>query len=329
MMTRRRLMAGAAVLAGVPAIGAKADTPLLPGARLRPDRELLVPVPGGRVYVRINGDLQNGKPPIVMLHGGPGSSHWYFLNGTALADQRAVILYDQLDSGRSEWPDNPANWTIDRFVAELEAVRIALAVPRWHVLGASWGGTVALEYGARRPAALAGLILQSPLISTHVWLQDARALKDGMPAATRALLDGCDAPGFAAQADCDAATNAFNARHVRMHAPPLAIAAYKAALPRSFSEGIYNHMWGRAEFTATGTLRDYDGRPLLASLDAGRSLFIAGEHDEARPATIKAFAGMVPGRARFAEIADAAHSVMNDNPLAYLAALRPWLAARD
>lgn len=328
-MTRRTLIAGAAVLAAVPADAAVPGAPLLPGARLQPDRELSVAVPGGRVYVRVNGDPGNGKPPIVMIHGGPGSSHWYFLNGTALADDRAVILYDQLDSGRSEWKDDPANWHVDRFVAELEAVRVALAVPRWHVLGASWGGTIALEYAARRPAALAGLVLQSPLVSTAVWIADARRLKDAMPPAVRDLLDRCDVAGAAPQADCDAATEAFYARHVRRYEPPSQIAAYRAALPRSFSPGIYNAMWGRAEFTATGTLQDYDGRPLLAKLDGKHTLFVAGKFDEARPATVSGFARAVPGGARFEMVPDAAHSVMNDNPAAYVALLRRWLATQD
>ena len=324
-MTRRTLMAGAAAVLAMPAAAA----PLLPGARVRPDRELAVAVPGGKAYVRINGHLKNGKPPIVMLHGGPGSSHWYFLNATALADDRAVILYDQLDSGRSDAKDDPANWHVDRFVAELEAVRAALAVPRWHVLGASWGGTVALEYAARRPAALAGLVLQSPLVSTAAWLADARALKEAMPPAVRDLLDRCDSAGAAPKADCDAATAAFYARHVRMYPPPPEIAAYRDALPRSFSAGIYNAMWGRAEFTATGSLKDYDGRPLLALIDGKRTLFVAGEFDEARPATVAGFARAVPGGAGFEMVPDAAHSVMNDNPAAYVALLRRWLATQD
>ena len=327
MMSRRTVLAGAAAALAVPVL---AETgPQLPGVRIKPDREAMVPVPGGRVYVRINGDLDGPRPPIVMLHGGPGSSHWYFLNATAMAGERAVILYDQLDSGRSETPDDPANWQVARFVEELEAIRTHLKVKRWQVLGASWGGTVALEYAARQPKALAGVVLQSPLVSTEVWLKDARALKDGMPPAIRDLLDGCDTPGFAPKDQCDAATDAFNARHVRMRATPPEIGAYKAALPRSFSPGIYNHMWGRAEFTASGTLKDYDGRPLLARLDGKRSLFVAGEHDEARPATVKALAAMVPGGAAFAEIPAAAHSIMNDNPAGFLAVLGPWLLARD
>jgi proline iminopeptidase/L-proline amide hydrolase len=296
--------------------------------RVAPDREEMVAVPGGRVYVRINGDLAARRAPIVLLHGGPGSSHWYFLAATALAYERAVILYDQLDSGRSDTPDDPANWVVPRFVAELEAIRAHLAIARWHVLGASWGGTVALEYGAAHGDRLASLVLQSPLVSTADWLADARRLKAAMPEPTRTLLDRCDTPGAAPQAACDAATEAFETRHVIRRPADPAAKAYRDALPRRFSSGIYNHMWGRAEFTATGTLKDYDGRPLLKRLDGRRTLFVAGEHDEATPATVARFARAVPG-ARFAEVPDAAHVIMNDNPVAYLTLLRHWLREHD
>lgn len=302
--------------------------PLPPAVQVKPDREAMVPVEGGRVYVRVNGKLESGKPPIVFVHGGPGSAHWYFLNATVLADDRAVILYDQLDSGRSDHPGYPENWTVARFVSELDAIRNALGIKRWHVLGASWGGTVALEYAAQRPPALASVILQSPLISTDIWLRDAKHLKDAMPAPIRRLLYECDTPGMHSQASCDAATDAFYKRHVHLMDPAPAIAAYKAALPRSFSADVYNHMWGRAEFTATGVLKDYDGRALLTKLDGRRTLFVAGEHDEAIPATVNGFAKSVPG-AVFHEIPRAAHTIMNDNPAAYLAVLRPWLAAHD
>ncbi len=326
MLSRRMFVGtGAACLA---MRGEAATGSLLPAAQIKPDREVMVPVQGGRVYVRINGDVGNGRPPIVFLHGGPGSAHWYFLNATALANDRAVILYDQLDSGRSDHPGDPANWTVARFVSELDAIRTALGVKRWHVLGASWGGTVALEYAALRPPALASVILQSPLVSTEIWLRDAKRLKDAMPAPIRKLLYECDTQGAHSQAECNAATDAFYNRHVHLMDPPPAIAAYKAALPRSFSADVYNHLWGRAEFTASGVLKDYDGRPLLGKLDGRRTLFVAGEHDEAIPATVDGFAKSVPG-ATFREIPHAAHTIMNDNPAAFLAVLRPWLAAHD
>lgn len=317
-----------AIIPDTAAPATAAPGPLAPGIRIRPQREAMIDAPGGRVYARIDGDLSGPRAPIVFLHGGPGSAHWYFLNGTALADERGVILYDQLDSGRSDQPGDADNWTVPRFVAELEAVRAALGIARWHVLGSSWGGTIALEYAARRPAELASVIIQSPLISTALWLRDAQRLRARLPAAVRKTLAACDVPGSLPADQCDAAKEIFYRRFVNLVEPAPEIAAYKAALPRSFSENIYHHMWGWAEFSASGTLKDYDGTPLLGKLDGARTLFVAGEHDEAMPRTIAGFARRVPG-ATFAEVPGAAHSIMNDNPLAYLDLLRPWLAAHD
>jgi L-proline amide hydrolase len=324
-LTRRTMIGATAAAAAMPSRAATAA--LAAGARLEPDRETMIAVPGGRAYVRVNGDLEAKRPPIVLLHGGPGASHWYFLNATALADERAVILYDQLDSGRSDHPGTPDNWTVPRFVEEVEAVRRGLGVERWHVLGSSWGGTIVLEHAARRPASLASAVIQSPLVSTELWLRDANRLKDAMPDRVRRLLYACDTPGAAPPADCDAATEAFYRRHVRRYEPPAAIADYRAALPRSFSPDVYNHMWGRAEFTASGLLRTYDGRPLLRRLDGRRTLFVAGEHDEALPATVAGFA--TTAGAAFEVVPDAAHAIMSDNPEAYLTLLRRWLAAHD
>lgn len=324
-ITRRTMLGASAAAVAMPS--AAAIGPLLPQASLRPDHEAMIEVPGGRVYARVNGDLAGRRPPVVLVHGGPGSSHWYFLNATALADERAVILYDQLDCGRSDHPGDPKNWTVPRFLEELDTVRRALGVERWHVLGASWGGTLALEYAAQQPNPLASAILQSPLVSTEVWLRDARRLIDTLPPETRRLLVACDTPGAVPKEACDAATEAFYARYVRLAEPPPEVAAYRAALPRSFSPDIYNHLWGRAEFTATGTLKDYDGRPLLKRLDGRRTLFVCGEHDEALPATVADFARTA--RAEFRTVPNAAHVIFNDNPAAYLAILRPWLAAHD
>lgn len=259
----------------------------------------------------------------------PGSTHTGLINATALAADRTVILYDQLDCGRSEAPGNAENWQIPRFLAELEAIRLALRIARWHVMGSSWGGTLALEYAARRPAALVGLILQSPLISTAIWLQDAAILKAAQPPEIQRLLDACDTPGSAPQIECDTATAAFYASHVRRHDVPPANAAYAQTVRKSSDNRIYEAMWGHAEFTASGSLSSYDGSPLLASLDGQRTLFLAGTHDEARPATINAFAARVPGGAAFREIPDAAHTIWNDNPRALISVLRPWLAARE
>ena len=55
-----------------------------------------------RTWYRITGDLEGAKPPIVILHGGPGCTHDYVDSFKGLAqDGRAVVHYDQLGNGRS------------------------------------------------------------------------------------------------------------------------------------------------------------------------------------------------------------------------------------
>ena len=66
---------------------------------------------------------------MLCAHGGPGGSDSYFLPSLQMADERAVILYDQLDSGLSDHPNDPANWTVERFVSEVDAIRAALICP--------------------------------------------------------------------------------------------------------------------------------------------------------------------------------------------------------
>ena len=293
-----------------------------------PDRELMVPGPGGRLYVRVNGNPAGPRPPIVMIHGGPGGTHAAFLDALPLADERAVILYDQLDSGRSDHPNNPANWTVQRFTDEVDAVRRALGLRRWHVLGHSWGGTIALEYGARRPPELAGLVLASPLISTRSWIADANALRRQLPPQVQATLNTCDPPRPITFA-CEQATNVFymnfNGRVPRSEA----YAAYVQAHPElQLNRRLYETMWGSSEFVATGTLRDYNGEPLLAKLDGPHTLFIDGQYDEARPVTLGAFAQRVPG-AEFGVVPGAAHGFFRDRPEEALGTLRPWLRRQD
>lgn len=323
-MNRRALLMGLA--AGVVAPSALAQP--LP-IRFKPDRELMVPVEGGQIYVRVNGDLHGPRAPLIYMHGGPGSGHTGQLPLTAMADQRAIILYDQLDSGRSDAPRDPKNWRVSRFVDELDHIRDALGVKRWHVGGGSWGGTLALEYGARRLPEVRSLIIQSPLVSTRAWIADADRLRSQLPPGTRDTLAACDTPKRPEAALCDAATEEYYAEHVRRSkGRDPAIAAYVASQPRRAGRVIYETMWGRSEFSASGSLKDYDGEPLLAKLDGRKTLFVCGEYDEATPQTVAGFARRVPG-ATFEEVKGAAHSILGDQPAAYISLLRDWCAKHD
>lgn len=294
----------------------------------RPDRERMVAVEGGRIYVRQNGVVSAARPPLLLIHGGPGGTHAGQLPFLRLAGERAVILYDQLDSGRSDAPNDPRNWRVARFVDEVDAIRRAFGLERLHVYGGSWGGTIALEYAARRPAGLSSIVLQSPLVSTRRWLADANALRATLPADAQAMLTRCEGAAPPPAERCRAADEAFNSRFLRREPVPPAIEAYRRGLPSAHNDRIYQGMWGRTEFVSTGLLRDYDGEPLLARLDGRRTLFVTGQHDEARPETVADFARQVPG-AEFAVVPGASHSISVDRPDELVMIVERWLARID
>ena len=104
-----------------------------------------MPYLGYQTYYRIVGESRDGKNPLVLLHGGPGSTHNYFELLDALAEEgRALIMYDQLGCGRSATGSHPELWNMETWKGELEALRQYLGLDRIHLLGQSFGGMLAL-----------------------------------------------------------------------------------------------------------------------------------------------------------------------------------------
>ena len=165
-LDRRSLIGGLAGLAAAPLFAEDSPPGSAPAKRRVsavtacpvPAVEMRVPTMGGNLYARGNGPLGDGPAPVLFLHGGPGGSHLGMVGALPLADTRGVILYDQLDCGLSDRPGDRSGWNVDRFVSEIDSMRRAFNLDRFHLSGTSWGGTLALEYAARRPEGL-----ESPL----------------------------------------------------------------------------------------------------------------------------------------------------------------------
>ena len=279
-------------------------------------------VPGGRVWYRRMG----GGPglPILAVHGGPGGTSCGFAALAPLATDRPVYYYDQLGSGRSDHPADTTLWTVARFVDELEAVRRGLGLDSLVLLGHSWGGALVAEYllTAPRPA-VRGVILSSPLLSTPRWIADANALRAAMPAPLRDALDRHEADGTTDHPDYRAATDSFYARHVAR----IKVPRDPSCAGVTSNDTIYRQMWGPTEFRSTGSLRTWDRSADLARIGMP-ALLVSGEFDEARPATLAAFAATMP-RARVVTIPGAAHGTYREQPAAYQTAVRAFLREVD
>ena len=146
-----------------------------------------------------------------------------------------------------------------------------------------------------------------------------------MPPAVQAEIARCDT---GPSRECTDGTDTFYRNFNGREPAKSAAIAYAGVHPNGFNPKIYNAMWGSSEFVSTGSLKDYDGEPLLAKLDGKRTLFLGGQYDEARPTTLAGFAARVPG-AEFATIPGSAHGIFADRPQETVALIRAWLARQD
>ena len=104
---------------------------------------------------------------VVFLPTSPGIDHPYKGHiGPALAEVAQVIYLDTRGSGRSDW-GAPEEWTLDTWVADLEAFCDALELERPALLGTAVGGLIALQYAARHPDRVERLVLAS-VAARHV-----------------------------------------------------------------------------------------------------------------------------------------------------------------
>jgi proline iminopeptidase len=281
--------------------------PMSEPARPRP-QEGFVGVEGGRIWYHVAGD--GPAIPLLLVHGGPGGRSCYMAALQWLGSERRVIFYDQLGTGRSEWPKDTTLWQLPRFVAEIDSIRQALQLREVYLYGHSWGGAIVLEYLLTRPhSGVRAAILASPLLSTPRWLADARLLRAQLPSELQRVLSVHEAAGTVDAPEYLAATDSFYARFLTRRTPP--VRHPECAGVRQNAE-IYSQMWGPTEFYVTGNLRSYDRIGQLHELRLP-VLLLAGEFDEARPETVREFARLIPG-ARFELVEGAAHSITLDQP---------------
>jgi pimeloyl-ACP methyl ester carboxylesterase len=96
-------------------------------------------------------------PPLVFVHGAAEDSRIWGPQLDALADEFTVVAWDEPGAGRSS--DVPAGFGIADYAKCLGALIDALELGPAHVVGLSWGGTLALELYRHRPELVATLIL--------------------------------------------------------------------------------------------------------------------------------------------------------------------------
>ncbi len=287
-----------------------------------PPKEGFVEVKGGKIWYRIDGE--GDKTPVLLLHGGPGSSSFYLEPLKELSQDRPVIFLDQLGCGRSTRITDTTLMTIEQNVEQLEQVRKALKLDKFYLYGHSWGTMLGMDYYIKYPKGIQGLIFSSPLFSTKIWTDDADTLIKTLPEATQKTIRESERQKNYANEAYKEAMEVYYKAYVRRSDKSK---SQQDTAAKFFGENVYNFMWGPSEFTATGNLLNYNRLKDLPKITVP-TLLTAGEYDEARPSSVRYYTSLIPG-GQFKEIPQAAHSTMMDNPKEYIGVLREFLRKMD
>ena len=253
---------------------------------------------GHRTWYRIVGELDPEAlhAPVMICHGGPGATHHYVAPIAELhRSGRACVLYDQLGNGNSDHlPDaDPSFWTTQLFKDELAALVDHLGIAgRYHVLGQSWGGMLAMDHALDQPPGLLSVVAADSPADADAFARGAVALLDTLPPDTKATILRHEEAGTTDDPEYAAAVQEFYTRYVCRLDP------WPDALVESFDAmeadpTVYATLNGPSEFTVVGALREWDITDRLGEIDVPL-LLISGEYDEVRPEVVRVIDENVP-----------------------------------
>lgn len=291
-----------------------------------------VPFGSFTTWARLTTSQGAGKtrPPLVVLHGGPGLPHDYCLPMTALCgDGRPVIHYDQVGCGRSgHMPDRPkALWSVDLFVEELRNLVDYFGLTEgFHILGHSWGGMFGPEFLLRYPQGVRSMTLSNAPASMPLWTEGTKTLLSGLPAEIQAAIHEHEAAGTTDSDAYQEAVAFFYRRHLCRLAPlpePLA----SSVRLQADDPTVYQTMIGPNEFTVVGTLKDWSVVDRLHRI-AVPTLVLAGEFDEATPTSWQPFIAHLP-HVEHHLFAGASHTPHLETPEEYFKVVGDFLRKHD
>jgi proline iminopeptidase len=265
-----------------------------------------------------DGPALREKPTLILLHGGPGMDHSsYKPRFSQLADIAQVVFLDHRGNGRSD-PGSRETWTLAQWGDDVRAFCEALGIERPIVLGASFGGMVALAYATRHPAHPLKLILVSTEAAGSTHLAERVALFD--------RLGGPEAGALARRRFIEGQVDAAMLQAWIRVAFPVYTRTPRdpAAVQRAILRPEVN-LW----FTRPGGEgRTFDFFPMLQRV-ACPTLVLGGEEDPMIPIICQEdIAAALPAHlVRFERFPGCGHGVVHDAPERAMAVIRDFIGS--
>jgi proline iminopeptidase len=288
------------------------------------------PVGAYRVWTKRIGN--NPDLRVLLLHGGPGATHEYLEACDSYLPAAGIeyYYYDQLGSAFSDQPDDDSLWELDRFVDEVEQVRLALGLERdnFVLYGQSWGGILAIEYALAHPDALKGLVISNMMSDVPAYNAYARDVL--MPAMDQDALREIQALESAGEIENPRFMALLNEHYYVDHLLRMPLEDWPNPVQRSFAAinpAVYISMQGPSELgiSQDAKLSEWSRFDDLASIDVP-ALVIGARYDTMDPAHMEAMAARLP-RGNYLYCPDGSHMPMYDDQERYFSGLVDFLGS--
>jgi proline iminopeptidase len=234
-----------------------------------------------------------------------------------------MYYYDQLGVGNSDVPDDPALWTLPRYLSEVEEVRRGLGLDHFVLYGHSWGGMLAMEYALNYQQHLRGFVISNMTAGMKSYLKRTARLK--VQFLSPELLAKFNALESAKDYDNPEYKRiVFEKLYTQMicRLQPWPEPLMRAV--RLVNEKIYNQMQGKSEFEVTGNMKDWERRGRLHEIKV-KALTIGAVHDEMDPEDMQKMAKLMPN-ATSAICPNGSHMAMWDDQAIYFQHLLGFLS---
>jgi len=271
--------------------------------------------------------------PLVIVHGGPGASHDYFLPYLLpLARHNRLIFIDERGSGKSEKLEDASGYTVENMVEDVEAVRQGLQLGKISLLGHSYGGVLAQAYALKYQQNLSHLILGSTFPSTTQLNEVFVQMKAKMAPELRERIDKMEAEGlFGHGKDFEKSryTNDYMIAawgegyfpYLYQNRPD---PNYDPIASGVTSWDLYREMWGsHGEYIVDGNLKSVEYVEKLPAIHVP-TLILVGDHDECDPSLSREMHEKIVG-SKLVIFPKSGHMTFVDQPNMFIAAVNNFL----
>ncbi len=276
----------------------------------------------------------NPDMKVLLLHGGPGATHEYFEAFDSFFPNAEIeyYYYDQLESAYSDQPNDSTLWSIERYVDEVEQVRIALGLGKsnFYLLGSSWGGILCMEYALRHQENLKGLIVSNMMSSVPEYNKYANeVLGPQLPPEVLKEIRELEAKG---EYTNPRYSELLFTHYYTEHVLRMPLDQWPDPVNRAFAKmsvDLYVTMQGPSEFGIVGDakLKNWDISGELAKITVP-TLMIGGAYDTMDPKHMEWMASQVQN-GRYLHCAQGSHLAMYDDQETYFKGLIQFIKEVD